>query len=77
MKYAEEGILVMMEDETNVLLWTVLLGNFPPESPLAQDVKRWHEMGKEDHVKLEVEVCVVYLYSQIINISSWIPHKKE
>jgi hypothetical protein len=57
----------MMEDDTNVLVWTVLLANFPTDSLLSQDMKKWGEMGKEDFIRLEIEVSLLPCIFQILS----------
>ena len=62
----------MIHDDTNVLVWRVLFGNFPDTSPLFGDIKRWHELGRGDCVELEVEVSIfTYLFCEYFNLSSF------
>jgi hypothetical protein len=50
----------MIENDANVLLWTILFANFPEESPLFHDIKRYHAVGKEEFIRLEVEVWISF-----------------
>lgn len=55
--HPQEGIIVMIEDDSNATKWTVLFGNFPSDTPLGKDLARLQNERRIDHIKLEIQVC--------------------